>query len=616
MGASRRTTEPGGSRRERAGALLDRVLALVDVVVRARERAAPDLERVNPRHRASALNLVDYVAVRSQDVRELQAELRALGLSSLGRMEAGVLEHLRAVVTTLQVLAGRTDEDLSLPEAPDGTGDEGHDVLVRNTEALLGPGGPGRSTRIMVTLPSEAAGDPALVRDMVAAGMDVARVNCAHDGPAQWAAMIDHVRSAGRELGRDVRVAMDLAGPKLRTGPFEPGPQVERIKPVRDASGRVVAPARLWLGDPDPAVDDDAPAVPLADPAWAAARVPGERLRLKDARGSGRTLRVLEATGPGLLVECAKTVYFATGLAVTAPDGTRARLGELPAVEQSVRVRTGDTVVLTRDLTPAPAPAEGPYRIGCSLPEVFADARPGQPVWIDDGRIRCRIRTVDPDEIELEVLQAGPGGAKLKAEKGINLPQTQLRLEALTDEDRAHLPFVAEHADVVSMSFARSRHDVAALLEELGAIGRHDLDVTLKIETVGGFEALPLMLLEAMRWEDVGVMIARGDLAVEAGFERMAEVQEEILWLCEAGHVPVVWATQVLESLAKKGLPSRAEVTDAAMGQRAECVMLNKGPFVVDAIEALDDILVRMEGHARKKSDLLRRLEAWSPLVD
>ena len=133
---------------------------------------------------------------------------------------------------------------------------------------------------------------------------------------------------------------------------------------------------------------------------------------------------------------------------------------------------------------------------------------------------------------------------------------------------------------------------------------------------MGGFEALPLMLLEAMRWEDVGVMIARGDLAVEAGFERMAEVQEEILWLCEAGHVPVVWATQVLESLAKKGLPSRAEVTDAAMGQRAECVMLNKGPFVVDAIEALDDILVRMEGHARKKSDLLRRLEAWSPLVD
>ena len=58
----------------------------------------------------------------------------------------------------------------------------------------------------------------------------------------------------------------------------------------------------------------------------------------------------------------------------------------------------------------------------------------------------------------------------------------------------------------------------------------------------------------------------------------MAEVQEEILWICEAAHVPVIWATQVLETLAKEGMPSRAEITDAAMGHRAECVMLNKGP--------------------------------------
>jgi len=64
-----------------------------------------------------------------------------------------------------------------------------------------------------------------------------------------------------------------------------------------------------------------------------------------------------------------------------------------------------------------------------------------------------------------------------------------------------------------------------------------------------------------------GVMIARGDLAVECGFERLAEVQEEILWICEAAHTPVVRATQVLESLAKKGMPSRAEVTDTAMSE-------------------------------------------------
>ena len=112
-------------------------------------------------------------------------------------------------------------------------------------------------------------------------------------------------------------------------------------------------------------------------------------------------------------------------------------------------------------------------------------------------------------------------------------------------------------------------------------------------------------------------MIARGDLAVEAGFERLAELQEEILWLCQAAHLPVVWATQVLDSLAKEGLPTRAEVTDAAMSERAECVMLNKGPFVVEAVRTLDDILGRMESHQHKKTPTLRALgvatAAFSP---
>lgn len=111
-----------------------------------------------------------------------------------------------------------------------------------------------------------------------------------------------------------------------------------------------------------------------------------------------------------------------------------------------------------------------------------------------------------------------------------------------------------------------------------------------------------------MRSPAAGIMIARGDLAIECGWERMAEVQEEILWICEAAHMPVIWATQVLENLAKNGLPSRAEITDAAMGERAECVMLNKGPYIVDAVRVLDDILQRMENHQSKKRSMLRHL--------
>jgi len=115
-----------------------------------------------------------------------------------------------------------------------------------------------------------------------------------------------------------------------------------------------------------------------------------------------------------------------------------------------------------------------------------------------------------------------------------------------------------------------------------------------------------------MRSRAVGVMIARGDLAIECGYQRLAEVQEEILWICEAAHMPVIWATQVLESLAKTGVPSRAEVTDAAMGERAECVMLNKGPYIVTAVRILDDILRRMQSHQEKKRSMLRKLHVAS----
>jgi pyruvate kinase len=76
--------------------------------------------------------------------------------------------------------------------------------------------------------------------------------------------------------------------------------------------------------------------------------------------------------------------------------------------------------------------------------------------------------------------------------------------------------------------------------------------------------------------------------------------------------MPVVWATQVLETLAKTGQPSRAEITDAAMGERAECVMLNKGPHILDAIRTLDDVLRRMQEHQSKKRPLLRALKAWN----
>jgi pyruvate kinase len=186
-----------------------------------------------------------------------------------------------------------------------------------------------------------------------------------------------------------------------------------------------------------------------------------------------------------------------------------------------------------------------------------------------------------------------------------------LPTSALTEQDLLDLSTVTEIADLVQLSFVREPTDVVALLGELASLGVPELGVVLKIETPQAFRNLPQLLLTAMRHRHVGVMIARGDLAVESGYERMAELQEETLWLCEAAHLPVIWATQVLEQLAKTGRPSRAEITDAAMSERAECVMLNKGPYIIDAVLALDDILGRMAALEYKKSSLLRHLHSW-----
>jgi pyruvate kinase len=234
--------------------------------------------------------------------------------------------------------------------------------------------------------------------------------------------------------------------------------------------------------------------------------------------------------------------------------------------------------------------------------------RPGERVWFDDGRIGGVIRHVQRDEVHVEITIAHERGEKLAADKGINLPDSKLELDALTVKDLEDLHFVARHADMVGLSFVRRVSDIGQLHDHLVRLDATELGIVLKIENRTAFEHLPDLLLAGMRGPRLGVMIARGDLAVEMGWERLAEVQEEILWLAEAAHVPVIWATQVLETLTKTGQPSRAEITDAAMGERAECVMLNKGPHILEAIEALDDILSRMQAHQHKKRSMLRRL--------
>ena len=473
----------------------------------------------------------------------------------------------------------------------------------------------------MVTLPTETATEYALVRDLVAAGMDVARINCAHDDESPWQRMIDHIRRAERETLRPCRVEMDLAGPKLRTGSLGAWPAVVRVRPRRDDFGRVVSPGRIWL-TASGRVPSDLPvgvvAVPVPRNWLRALRVPGI-VRLTDARGASRKLRLVRRRGDSCEAETAKTTYLCetTELRGRSHQGTTVStvIGPLPAREPSIRLSVGDRLRIAADAgrgrTNPGAGRRGSSAVpvmSLSMPDALAALRLGHRIWFDDGQIGSVVERIGDDGVEVRITHAAPKGTRLRPNQGINLPDTTLPFPSLTEEDRSHLPFVVAHADLVGYSFVRSADDVRVLRTEFARLGRPRLGIVLKIEARESFDELPAILFEALRGTPTAVMIARGDLAVEVGYDRLAEVQEEILWLCEAAHLPVIWATEVLAGLAKVGVPTRAEVTDAAMGGRAECVMLNKGPHIVDAVRALDSILRRMESHQEKKSARLRHL--------
>jgi pyruvate kinase len=586
-----------------------------EALVAAEHEAQALIAETTPSWRDGARNLVDYVALRRHDLRELQGRLAALGLSSLGRAEAHVMPTLDAVLGALRALRGHG----GLPADASDALAASDRLLAQHTRELLGAPREGRAVRVMVTASSEVATRRQLVQDLMVAGMDVLRINSAHDDEAVWRKMIANVREAGREIERACVVQVDLSGPKLRTGAFESAPGIVHWKPKRDARGDVTAPARVWLTpseSPAPAPPGADAAVPIAG-SWLAHVDADDQIEFCDRRGKRRVLSIVAVDGESRWAEAFESAYVEEGTVFrTARTAGGGRVGPLSMVEAPILLSAGDTAVLVKDDRQGRGALRGsggvllsPAVIPCTLPEVFASARPGHRIWFDDGRIGGVILSCESDQLRVRIDQAGPEGSKLSADKGINLPDTPLALPALSEADRSALAVAAECADVVGLSFARRVSDVEALQDALRTVDRR-IGVILKIETREGFENLPGMLVRAMRTPPLGVMIARGDLAVECGYERLAELQEELLCVCEAAHAPVVWATQVLESLAKSGQPSRAEISDAAMSVRAECVMLNKGPHILHAVRTLDDILKRMEGHQRKRTPMLRALQS------
>jgi len=338
-----------------------------------------------------------------------------------------------------------------------------------------------RLTSIVATL-GPATADEETLRRLIAAGMDVARLNFAHGDHDSHAAMLERLRAAAEEAGRYVAVLQDLAGPKLR-------------------------------------------------------------------------LRTAGA--------------------------------------ETVDVAAGDRLRLVRDLGRAPQPSD----LAISRPEVLQDLRDGQAVLFGDGAVRTRVAGREGGAVLLESSEAGT----LAPGMGVNLPETDLAVTLPTEQDWADLAWgVAHEVDYVGLSFVRSADEVRrvkAYLAEQGSAAR----VIAKIEKPQAVEAADAIMAEAD-----GILVARGDLGVEMDLARVPVIQKDLIRRSASAGVPVITATQMLQSMIAEPHPTRAEVSDVAgaVFDGSDAVMLSGetavGRHPVRAVETMDHIIDVSEDWAER----------------
>lgn len=200
------------------------------------EQYKEKIDKVHPRHKIGAVNLLDYAYLRAHDHSKLQAALYRVGATRLSTTEPCVRARLQAAHNVVSRIMHK-DIKYEFSYLSDKMA-EADDLLEEHSELLLGTSPNDSPALIMVTLPTEAADDYDMVLDFAKSGMDLARINCAHDGPEVWKKMIANVRRAEEEIGRRLEVSMDLAGPKIRTAGIADGPAVGRARHPRRGGRR------------------------------------------------------------------------------------------------------------------------------------------------------------------------------------------------------------------------------------------------------------------------------------------------------------------------------------------------------------------------------------------
>jgi len=456
-------------------------------------------KNLHPHQQYAAKNLVHYLTLRNEDIRELQYSLHICGLSALASSESHIHRQLQSILQRLgkNYLPGEIDVC---------TYEFGMKQIDQKSAILFGDKNDKVIPYIMVTFDSSFAENYELIKSLLQSGMNVARINCAHDDEPVWSVMVHYLQKACQETGLSCKLYMDLAGPKIRAKLINKGRKKGKVN-VEDGG-------LIWLSEDH-----------------------------KDFEKN--------------------------------------------------------------DIVISPGVAG-----------IVSMLKKGERVYIDDGMIKCIVETVKKDRVSIRIVRISSAKQQIKSNKGINFPDSEISISPLTSFDLDCLPFICKHADIVGYSFVRSHTDLQLLQDKLKVLCLPPPHIIIKIETPESVKNLPKLLFQGMQQKVFGVMIARGDLAVEIGFERTGEIQDEILWICEAAHVPVVWATQVLETLNKSGVATRSEITDAGHAAMAECVMINKGDHTLKVIETLRNILHRISGHHIKKRFIFRQLSIAEKFIN
>src|SRR5574339_87773 len=596
-------------------------------------------------------NLLCYLILRKRNIEQLQLRLAEDGLSSLGRLEDHVLISIEQILKHYgyAINSKTTLEKINQADAQTIISNRSRSLLVRPRD--------NRTTRIMVTVDINIAHQPQLIEELLKNGMDIARINCAYDTEQNWKMIIDSIRNAeyrliqsGNDVGRKCRIVMDLAGPKIRikqtslgTGPLKItvpkdtyGKSVKLVEGFLDSEAEYTEKTNL-IGVPESFV------ISVSEGKQELSDLEiGERLLFYDSRGKYRMMTVLEKISKTRTrVGIDKSVYLDDGLIIhrekyfdnkfyiknkeensnlcTYPREIARGIviGRIKPHPIDLEIKAGDKILINKkEIHENTDLFEGCRSISSTMPEVLGRVQVGHRVLIDDGKIDATVISANDHYLELEITYQSDKTAKIQSDKGLNFPDSHLDIPAITSQDIKDLRFIIKNATAVGISFAHSPEDVKNLYDELVKLGNPNFGVIAKIENRNAVHNLGKILLTGLSLPKFGILIARGDLAVEIGFENLSLIQEDILCLCEAAHVPVILATQILETLAKSGLPTRAEITDAARGHRAECVMLNKGKFIVEAVKILSLLLKTEQQHNIKKRQIFREFTWQNGIFD